>query len=95
MAKPTIVLLPGAWHSPAHYHKLRDALEQYGYETEAVALATVDPKDLANTDADSDAQVISAAIKKAFSSGNDVVLVTHFYSGILGQNAVYSFIKED
>ncbi len=90
-----LVLIPGAWHSPAHYQKLRDVLTRHGYETEAVALATVDPGDPANADADTDAEVISAAIKKVISSGKDVVLVTHSYSGIPGQSAAYSFIKED
>lgn len=92
MAKPTIVLLPGAWHSPAHYDKLRALLKDHGYETEAVALATVDPKEPATTDCDSDVEVISAAIRKVLSSGRDAVLVTHSYSGIPGQSAAYSFI---
>jgi hypothetical protein len=95
MTKPTILFTPGAWHSPAHYEKIMKALQQHGYETEAVALATVDPKDPPNTDVDSDVQVISSAIKKILSSGKDVVLVTHSYSGIPAQSAAYSFIKED
>ncbi|KAJ9614384.1 hypothetical protein H2200_002520 [Cladophialophora chaetospira] len=93
MAKPTIILLPGAWHSPAHYDKLRAVLKHHGYETEAVALATVNPKDPANTDADSDVEVISAAIKKVLDSGKDAILVTHSYSGIPGQSAAYSFVE--
>jgi hypothetical protein len=94
MTKPTIVLLPGAWHSPAHYNKLRKELEKHGYESEAVALATVDPKDPPNTDADSDVKVISAAINKVLDAGKDVVLVTHSYSGLPGQSAAYSFITD-
>ena len=94
MAKPTILLLPGAWHSPAHYEKIRKELHEHGYETEAVALATVDPKDPPNTDTDSDVEVITAAIEKILSSDKDVVLVTHSYSGIPGQSAAYSFINE-
>jgi len=95
MAKPTIILVPGAWHSPAHYDKIRQVLHHHDYETEAVALATVDPKDPANTDADSDVEVISAAIEQVLSSGRDVVLVTHSYSGIPGQSAAFSFITEN
>jgi hypothetical protein len=94
MAKPTILLLPGAWHSPAHYEKIRKELDKHGYETEAIALATVDPKDPPNTDGDSDVKVISAAIQNILTSGKDVVLVTHSYSGIPGQSAAHAFIKE-
>ena len=94
MAKPTIILLPGAWHSPLHFEKLKNELEKHGYEAEGVALATVNPKDPANTDVDSDVEVISHAIKRVLSSGKDAVLVTHSYSGSPGQSAAYSFIKE-
>src|ERR1700761_2736068 len=95
MAKPTILFVPGAWHSPVHYEKIMKELEQHGYETEGVALATVDPRDPPNTDADSDVEVISAAVNRILSSGKNVVLVTHSYSGIPGQGAAYSFIKEN
>ncbi|EXJ54706.1 hypothetical protein A1O7_10047 [Cladophialophora yegresii CBS 114405] len=95
MAKPTILFTPGAWHSPAHYEKIMTALQQHGYETEAVALATVDPKDPPNTHVDDDVQVISNAINKILLSGKDVVLVSHSYSGIPAQSAAYSFLKQD
>jgi len=94
MAKPKILLAPGAWHSPAHYEKIRKALEQHGYEAEAVALATVDPGDPVNTDADSDVEVLTSAISTNLSAGKDIVLVTHSYSGIPGQAAAHAFIKK-
>lgn len=95
MAKPTVLLVPGAWHLPAHYDKLLQIPTQHGYECEGVSLATVDPKDPPNTNADSDVEVISAAIKKTLSSGKDVVLVTHSYGGIPVQSAAYSFIDQN
>ncbi|OAP55307.1 hypothetical protein AYL99_10280 [Fonsecaea erecta] len=95
MAKPTLLFVPGAWHSPAHYEALMKALEEHEYHCEAVALPSVDPKDPPNTDADTDAAAISAAIRDILSSGNDVVLITHSYGGIPGQSAAYSFVGQN
>jgi len=68
-------------------------LEKHGYKCEAVALATVDPKDPANTDADSDVEVITAAIQMILSTGKDVIVASHSYSGIPAQAAAYAFIN--
>lgn len=93
--KPTLLLVPGAWHSPTHYAPLTEALTQAGYKCEAVALATVDPKDPAHTNADSDVEVIAAAIERLLAAGEDVVLVTHSYGGIPTQSAAWRFVDHD
>jgi len=80
--KPTILLVPGAWHSPACYDDLITILRQHGYQCETVTLATVDPVDPANTNADSDVMVISDAIEKILTGGIDLVLVAHSYGAI-------------
>jgi hypothetical protein len=67
-------------------------MRSHGYNVEAISLASNDPKDPPNTDIDSDVEVITAAIENILSSGNDVVLVTHSYSGYPGQTAAYNFI---
>jgi hypothetical protein len=95
MAKPTILFVPGAWHSPTHLQTIRSTIEQHGYETQGVALPSVDPVDAANFTVDQDVEAISTGIQNILSQGKDVVLVTHSYSGVPGQAAAYSFIPKD
>ncbi|KAJ9501938.1 hypothetical protein H2202_002900 [Exophiala xenobiotica] len=90
--KPTILLVPGAWHSPACYDDLIAILRQHDYHCETVTLATVDPVDPANTNADSDVKVISDAIEKILTGGNDLVLVAHSYGAIPALSAAFSFV---
>ncbi|KIW58089.1 hypothetical protein PV05_02639 [Exophiala xenobiotica] len=90
--KPTILLVPGAWHSPACYDDLITILRQHGYQCETVTLATVDPVDPANTNADSDVMVISDAIEKILTGGIDLVLVAHSYGAIPALSAAFSFV---
>ncbi|KIX96210.1 uncharacterized protein Z520_07988 [Fonsecaea multimorphosa CBS 102226] len=95
MAKPTLLFVPGAWHSPSHYEALMKVLEKHGYQCEAVSLPSVDPKDPPNTDCNTDVSAISDAIRNVLASGNNVVLITHSYSGIPGHSAAYSFIGQN
>ncbi|KIX05569.1 uncharacterized protein Z518_06441 [Rhinocladiella mackenziei CBS 650.93] len=88
--KPTLLFVPGAWHSPAHYDRIIELLSEY--PCEIVTLATVGPIDPANTDADTDVEIISKAIDQILSQGNDIVLIAHSYGGIPALSAAYSFV---
>ncbi|KAK5637192.1 hypothetical protein RRF57_012904 [Xylaria bambusicola] len=41
--KPAILIVSGGWHVPQSYAKLREALEQAGFEVHIPALASVKP----------------------------------------------------
>lgn len=40
-AKPTFVLVPGAWHRTAYFDQIRAYLSEHGYPSVAVATPTV------------------------------------------------------
>jgi pimeloyl-ACP methyl ester carboxylesterase len=89
-AKPVLLFVPGAWHSPSCYDGVIKILEsQHGYRCETVTLATVGPVDPAHTDADSDVRVIGDAIKRLSEKG-DVMLIAHSYGGIPAMSAAYA-----
>ena len=89
--KPTLIFIPGAWHTSACYGKVIDRLKECGYTSKTVELATLDPADPISDDTDTDAEVISAAIEGVLSEGNNVVLVAHSYGGIPVLSAAYAF----
>jgi len=92
--KPVIVFTPGAWHSPAGFHMVVDKLEQAGYETKGVTLASVGaPEPL--KDFQPDLEAIQAALKPIVDQGKDVLLVVHSYGGVIGGEAVQGFLKSD
>ncbi|THX13045.1 hypothetical protein D6D17_03485 [Aureobasidium pullulans] len=91
MSKPLIVLVPGAWHVPAHFNHVIEKLEDQGYVCVGVNLPTntrdplVDGRLLGIED---DVAAIRAAVMSQLDTGNDVVVVTHSYSSIPGTAAL-------
>lgn len=92
--KPTIVLIPGAWHSADCYDILLPHLQRAGYETLPLTLPSVGA-DPAIQSLDSDVQLIRENITRLISDGKDVVLVMHSYGGIPGSSAVQGLAKTD
>ncbi|THW90860.1 hypothetical protein D6D18_06662 [Aureobasidium pullulans] len=91
MSKPSIVLVPGAWHVPAHFNQVIDKLEDQGYVCLCVNLPTntrdplVDGRLLGIED---DVAAIRAAVTNQLDAGNDVVVVTHSYGTVPGTAAL-------
>ncbi|KEQ80399.1 hypothetical protein M438DRAFT_236980, partial [Aureobasidium pullulans EXF-150] len=90
-SKPSIVLVPGAWHVPAHFSQVIEKLEDQGYVCVGVNLPTntrnplVDGRLLGIED---DVAAIRAAVISQLDAGNDVVVVTHSYSSVPGTAAL-------
>jgi dienelactone hydrolase len=57
-AKPTIVLISGAWHVSSTYPKLTDALKVAGYEVHAPQLPSVNGARPPNADLTTDTALI-------------------------------------
>ncbi|THZ90641.1 hypothetical protein D6C82_10367 [Aureobasidium pullulans] len=91
MSKPSIVLVPGAWHVPAHFNHVIEKLEDQAYVCVGVNLPTntrdplVDGRLLGIED---DVAAIRAAVMSQLDAGNDVVVVTHSYSSVPGTAAL-------
>ncbi|KAJ4294977.1 hypothetical protein N0V90_006985 [Kalmusia sp. IMI 367209] len=94
MSKPTIVLVPGAWHSPEIYAKVVDVLNGYGYPTVSLPLASVGATP-AHLDFDGDVKAIRDCLTKLVNEEKDVVLVTHSYTGMPGAEAPVGLGKKE
>lgn len=92
--KPTIILVPGAWHKANAYRPLSSGLESAGYKVIGIDLPSVVAEgDEPTPDYDADRDVIAAAIKSEVDSGNQVAIVVHSYGGIPGSEAIKGFEK--
>ncbi|KAL2811561.1 alpha/beta-hydrolase [Aspergillus granulosus] len=83
MALPTIVFIPGAWHSPEYYGAVRSLLEAKGYPTVGVDLPSVG----GHATMKDDAAAIRAVTEKLAAQGTKIVLVMHSYGGIPGSES--------
>ena len=94
--KPHIVLIHGAWHTPACFSGISKTLNSLGYITHARQLASVGnsnpPKDLSE-----DVAVVRELVDEAINDGeggNDVLVVSHSWSGIVSGSALGGFGKK-
>jgi pimeloyl-ACP methyl ester carboxylesterase len=77
---PTIVFVPGAWHTPEYYTTVRSLLEEKGYPTVAVNLPSVG----GTATMAEDAAAIRVVTAQLVAQRKRVVLVMHSYGGIPG-----------
>jgi pimeloyl-ACP methyl ester carboxylesterase len=93
-SKPTIVFVPGAWHSPEGFRLVMDQLQAAGYDTKGVTLASVGAETPLK-DFGPDVEAIQKVLQPLADEGKDVVLVVHSYGGVIGTEAVRGFAKSD
>lgn len=94
MTKPAIVVVPGAWHKPQHYHYVIDGLKKLGYEAEGVTLPSVDSNPPHST-WEKDAEEVRRVILNYLDAGQDVITVAHSFGGIAMAEAVKGLGKSD
>lgn len=84
--KPTIVFVPGAWHSTDTWDKVSALLKTHQYKCVPVAL----PSTAGNASATlgEDVEAVRAAVVAETTRGHDVVLVVHSYGCAVGQSAI-------
>ena len=92
--KPTIIYIPGAWHTPAAFQTVRTQLESLGYPTAGVYLASVGAEPPLQT-WEKDVEAIHAAAKQPVDAGGDVIYVMHSYGGLPGSEAVKGLVKTE
>ncbi|KAJ5690184.1 alpha/beta-hydrolase [Penicillium macrosclerotiorum] len=94
MAKPVIVIIPGAWHRPKHYQYLIDGLIAAGYEAVGVTLPSVDSSP-PHPSWDQDAEEIRRVILQYLDLGKDVITIAHSFGGVAMSEAVKGLGKQD
>ena len=97
-SKPTIVLVPGAWHNASHFESLITRLEKAGYEVKALSIPSAgingcEPSNLGDNTPDVD--LISFTIRTAADAGKDIVVVMHSAGGVTGSDATKGLSKSE
>ncbi|CZR57975.1 uncharacterized protein PAC_07865 [Phialocephala subalpina] len=94
MSKPTIVMVPGAWHKPVIYNNVASHLQKYGYSTVLQPLPSagaIPP----NQDFTQDVTAIRKRLTSLISEGKEIVLVIHSYAGLPGSEACKGLGKKE
>jgi thioesterase domain-containing protein len=93
MSNPSIVIVPGAWHRPAHFQGLIDELAKVNYDAVGVTLPSVDSNPpLASWE--QDAQAVREAIMERLDAGKDVIVLAHSFGGIAMSEAAKGLGKK-
>ncbi|PYI00187.1 alpha/beta-hydrolase [Aspergillus ellipticus CBS 707.79] len=82
--KPTIVFVPGAWHTPAHYEEMLDLLQNAGYPTKSINLPSVNATHPHRQTLAADVDAVRESLLKLVDQGKEVILLMHSYGGCPG-----------
>lgn len=94
LPKPTIVVVPGAWHSPSHYDELITRLHQAEFPTLCLALPTLNPQNPHEVNVAADSTFIrEKMLLPLLEAGKDIMLVMHSYGGVPGSCAAKGLSK--
>jgi dienelactone hydrolase len=80
-SKPSIIIVPGAWHVPKSYSKINKALESAGFVVHIPDLPTMNGSRPPNADMYSDAAAIHTCAEKLADAGKIVIALLHSYGG--------------
>ncbi|KAF2129020.1 alpha/beta-hydrolase [Dothidotthia symphoricarpi CBS 119687] len=92
--KPHLVLISGAWHTPAHYALLVSKLEARGYTVHTRQMPSIGNPD-PPTDLSQDIDATDALVNDAIADGNDVVVLAHSWGGFVIGSALRGLSKTD
>ena len=94
--KPTIVLVPGAWHSPVHYAELAARLRRGGFPVVSLRNPSVGSNNPNAQSAAGDAASIrNNLLLPQIDAGNDIILAMHSYGGCPGATAAKGLSKQE
>ena len=88
--KPTIFIVPGAWHSPPAYRQFAAYLEDLGYPTITAPLPSLDSKSPKTATCTEDANALRQKLISLIDADEkEVVVIAHSYGGIPTGGAAY------
>lgn len=97
--KPTILLVHGAWHHPAYYKPLIDALKSRNFEAHCPRLPSCTANGEMETSPASsfpeDVALIRSTVADLVGSGKEVIAVLHSYGGIVGTEALHGLSLDE
>ncbi|KAK6811114.1 hypothetical protein RU639_012946 [Aspergillus parasiticus] len=87
-SNPAIVILHGAWHTPAHYAEFTSTLKSKGHEVYIPRLPSMSDTRPPNADLHTDTDLIRSYVESLVEAGQEVVVFMHSYGGQVGTNAL-------
>ncbi|KAB8261328.1 Alpha/beta hydrolase fold-1 [Aspergillus pseudonomiae] len=90
--KPTILLIHGAWHTPAHYEPYTTALQNAGFEVHCPHLPTCTGQSPPTATFADDVALIRQTLHSLTSAGKQILLIMHSYGGCVGTDAAQDFL---
>jgi pimeloyl-ACP methyl ester carboxylesterase len=92
---PTVLIIPGAWQTPFHYHLLLPSLQKLGYRVECLSNPSNSKTGPWLASWEEDVLNIRSAIDQEAAAGHEVVLVMHSYGGCPGSEATKEYLVQD
>lgn len=88
--KPTIVIIPGAFHKPDNYRLIIRLLRSQGYDVLSVPLAVTGETVSASLDQHDDARALLAELVPIFDQdgGKEAILISHSYGSLVVAAAI-------
>lgn len=94
--KPTLFLVPGAWHPNTCFAPLSAQLAAAGFPTYLASLPSLNPvSPAADATCTADALSLQAQLLPIIQEGKEVVVVCHSYGGIPAGGAAAGLAKKD
>lgn len=91
--KPTILIVHGSWHTPAHFAPFLSALSAADYPTSCPALPST--QSLPHIGLHDDAACITAELSRLVErEARDVVVLAHSYGGVVATQAVHASFSQ-
>ncbi|KAK2755935.1 hypothetical protein FQN54_005731 [Arachnomyces sp. PD_36] len=87
--KPSICIIHGAWHHPAYYQPLVDALQNRGHETICPRLPSCTEGFSYENSLAEDVACIRRNVTELIDAGKEVVAIMHSYGGVVGTEALF------
>lgn len=95
-SKPTVVIVPGACHTPQHFASLIACLHQAGFSVVCKQLPSVDPPKHERPGMSDDILFMQQQLLQPLvDKGEDLLLVCHSYAGYPGGAAALGYSKKE
>ena len=93
--KPTIVLVPGVFHTPQHFSPLIPHLNGYGYPTTVVSLPSIDSSSPFDESVSKDSMCVHSILEEFLDEERDIILAAHSYGGLPSCAAAKGLMKSE
>jgi alpha-beta hydrolase superfamily lysophospholipase len=90
---PTLVLVPGSWHTAKHYEKLATELETQGFKSLPLSLPSSAAVEGPGATLDDDTALIrNTVLDELDNQSHDVIVIAHSYGGAPTNNALQGLV---